>query len=194
LLDRLNIVWISGRSKHPKSSHEVQEIFKQEFPEQAKELAKKLNQNQIEVWWQDEARVGQRGTLSRIWASKGTRPRVVRQQQFQSTYIFGAVCPDKDKGVGLILPQANAGMMQMHLDHISLSVDEGFHAIIMMDRASWHTTEALNIPKNISLFPLPPYSPELNPVEQIWQQLRRHSLSNRTFKDYDDIVQACSQA
>lgn len=194
LLDRLNIVWISGRSKHPKSSNEVQEIFKQEFPEQAKILAQKLNQNQIEVWWQDEARVGQRGTISRIWASKGTRPRVVRQQQFQSTYIFGAVCPDKDKGVGLILPQANAGMMQMHLDQISLSVDEGFHAIIMMDRASWHTTEALNIPKNISLFPLPPYSPELNPVEQIWQQLRRHSLSNRTFKDYDDSVQSCSQA
>ena len=90
--------------------------------------------------------------------------------------------------------QANAGMMQMHLEQISKAVEDGQHAIVMMDRVSWHTTEALNIPVNLTLFPLPPYSPELNPVEQIWQQLRTHSLSNRTFKDYDDIVQACSEA
>jgi transposase len=73
-------------------------------------------------------------------------------------------------------------------------VRKGYHAIILMDRASWHTTEALNIPANISLLPLPPYSPELNPMEQVWQKLKRSYLSNTAFKDYDHIVDACCDA
>ena len=63
-----------------------------------------------------------------------------------------------------------------------------------MDRASWHTTEALIIPQNITLMPLPPYSSELNPMEQVWQQLRRIKLSNTNFKNYNDIVDSCSEA
>jgi hypothetical protein len=132
--------------------------------------------------------------LSRVWASKGTRPRVIRQKQFISTYIFGAVCPQEDKGCALILPAANTGMMQIHLDQISGQIKENCIGLIMMDRASWHTTEALNIPENIRLMPLPAYSPELNPVEQIWQQLRKIKLSNTNFKSYEDIVDACCEA
>ena len=147
-----------------------------------------------EVWWQDESRIGQQGTLSRLWATKGTRPRVVRQRQFLSTYIFGAVCPDRDVGCALILPECNAGMMQMHLDEISKNIRKDYHGIILMDRASWHTTEALNVPENMTLLPLPPYSPELNPVEQIWQRLRKKKLSNRIFGGYDEIVDACCEA
>ncbi len=194
LLDRLNVVWISGRSKHPKHSEEVIEAFKETFPEEKERIAQELGTAKIEVWWQDESRVGQQGSLSRVWATKGTRPRVVRQKQFLNTYIFGACCPDKDKGCALILPECQTGMMQLHLDEISKHVEEGFHAIVLMDRAGWHTTEALNIPPNLTLFPLPPYSPELNPMEQVWQKLKGDHLSNRTFKDYDDIVASCSRA
>jgi transposase len=85
-------------------------------------------------------------------------------------------------------------MMQLHLDEISKNVEEGFHAIVLMDRASWHTTEAMKIPINISLFPLPPYSPELNPMEQVWQKIKGDNLTNRAFKDYDDIVKSCVKA
>lgn len=194
LLDRLNIVWITARSKHPKQAEDAIEEFKVMFPLEFMAIQENLPSKKIEVWWQDEARVGQRGTLSRQWARKGTRPRVVRQQQFISTYIFGAVCPERDKGCALILPQTNSGMMQIHLDEISKQVDLNSHAILLMDRASWHTTEALIIPPNISLMPLPAYCPELNPVEQVWQQLRRRNLSNRCYQDYDDIVEACSSA
>ncbi len=194
LLDRLNIVWITGRSVHPECNPDAIEEFKKSFPDRLLEIAEKYCTDKIEVWWQDEARVGQRGTLSRQWATKGTRPRIIRQQQYQNTYIYGAVCPEKDNSCGLVLPSASTGMMQIHLEEISKQVDSGFHAIVMMDQASWHTTEALVIPENISIMPLPPYSPELNPVEQVWQQLRRKFLSNRTFKDYDDVVQSCCDA
>lgn len=194
LLDRINVVWISGRSKHPQHSQEAIDSFKEAFPEEVDKLKEKLEHNKIEVWWQDESRVGQQGSLSRVWAAKGTRPRVVRQRQFLNTYIFGACCPDKDKGCALILPECHTGMMQLHLEEISKNVEDGFHAIVMMDRASWHTTEALNIPFNITLFPLPPYSPELNPMEQVWQKIKADDLTNTTFKNYEDIVQRCSDA
>lgn len=193
-MDRINIVWISGRSKHPKHSQEAIENFKETFPEEVGKIKKELEVNKIEVWWQDESRVGQQGSLSRVWAAKGTRPRVVRQKQFLNTYIFGACCPAKDKGCALILPECHTGMMQLHLNEISKNVEDGYHAIILMDRASWHTTEALNIPSNITLFPLPPYSPELNPMEQVWEKLKGDSLSNTVFKDYEDIVDRCSKA
>lgn len=194
LLDRLNIVRISGRSKHPKHSQEAIDSFKENFPEELKKLSEEHQDKNIEVWWQDESRIGQQGSLSRVWASKGTRPRVIRQKQFISTYIFGAVCPDQDKGCALILPEVNSGMMQIHLDQISSHVSEGSIGLILMDRAGWHTTEALIVPNNILLMPLPPYSPELNPMEQVWQQLRKIKLSNTNFKDYDDIVDSCCEA
>ncbi len=194
LLDRLNIVWISGRSKHPKSSQEAMDQFKEIFPEEVEKIQHKLENKKIEIWWQDESRIGQQGSLSRVWATKGTRPRVVRQKQFLSTYIFGAVCPEKDKGCALILPQVNAGMMQFHLDLISENVEKECHAIVLMDRASWHTTEVLNIPENITLMPLPHYSPELNPMEQVWQQLRKIKLSNACYQNYDEIVDSCCKA
>ena len=194
LLDRLNIVWISGRSKHPQHSQDVIDNFKETFPEELEKIKKELETDKIEIWWQDESRVGQQGSLSRVWAAKGTRPRVVRQRQFLSTYIFGACCPDKDKGCALILPECHTGMMQLHLDEISKNVEKEFHAIVLMDRASWHTTEALNIPSNLMLFPLPPYSPELNPMEQVWQKIKGDNLTNRVFKNYEEIVESCSKA
>ena len=80
------------------------------------------------------------------------------------------------------------------MDQITEHVQDEYHAIILMDRASWHTTEALVIPDNISLMPLPPYSPELNPMEQVWQQLRKIKLSNTNFKDYEHIVKSCCEA
>ncbi len=194
LLDRLNIVWISGRSKHPKHSQEAIEGFKESFPEEVAKVQEQIDNKKIEVWWQDESRVGQQGCLSRVWAAKGTRPRVVRQRQFLSTYIFGACCPDKDKGCALILPECTTGMMQLHLNEISKNVEESFHAIVLMDRAGWHTTEALNIPDNMTLFPLPPYSPELNPMEQVWQKLKHKDLSNRVFGSYEEILDCCAKS
>jgi hypothetical protein len=148
----------------------------------------------IEIWFQDEARIGQQGTLTRVWARRGTRPRAPRDRRYDWAYLFGAVCPARCRGAGLVLPFANAWAMDRHLEEISRCVAPGAQAILVLDRAGWHGKAALNVPANISLLPLPSCSPELNPVENVWQFLRQNSLANRVFDDYDAIVEVCCQA
>lgn len=148
----------------------------------------------IEIWFQDEARIGQKGTLTRIWAKKGTRPRAVRDTRYQWAYLFGAVCPARKLGVGLVMPYANTEAMTSHLEEIGKAVSPGAHAILVLDQAGWHGSQALIIPENITLLPLPPYSPELNPAENIWEYLRKNKLSNRLYQSYEDIVEACCEA
>ena len=99
-------------------------------------LPKGISLEHTDIWFQDEARVGQRGTLTRTWAVKGTRPRLTRQQQFEYAYLFGAVCPARDQAVGLVLPVVNTEAMLIHLEHISANIPEGRHAVIIVDRAA----------------------------------------------------------
>jgi len=89
-----------------------------------------------------------------------------------------------------MMPKANTRAMQIHLDEISRIVAKRAHAVVLMDRAGWHTTGKLKVPKNITIILLPSRSPELNPVENIWQYLRQNWLSNRVFPTYDDILEA----
>ena len=84
--------------------------------------------------------------------------------------------------------------MQLHLDEISRHVANGAHAVLLLDRAGWHTTPKLAVPKNMSLIFMPSRAPELNPVENIWQYLRQNWLSNRVFEGYDAIIAAACEA
>ncbi len=148
----------------------------------------------LEIWFQDEARVGQKGTLTRVWARRGSRPRAPRDSRYEWAYIFGAVCPERAIAAALVLPFANREAMNLHLREISQAVSEGAHALLVVDGAGWHTSAELEVPDNITLLSLPPYAPELNPVENIWQYLRQNKLAIRLFQTYDDIVEACCQA
>ena len=146
------------------------------------------------MWWQDEARIGQKNKLTRRWARRGTRPRAPHDQRTKWAYIFGAICPAKGKGAGLVMPYCDTHAMNAHLAVIGEEVAPGAHAVILVDQAGWHTTPKLEVPDNITLMPLPPRSPELNPVENIWQFIRDNWLSNRVFDSYDDIVAQCCEA
>ena len=149
----------------------------------------------LEIWWQDEARVGQQGTLTRIWARRGTRPPAPRDRRYAWAYLFGAVCPERGTGAALVLPHANTDAMTLHLAEIGHQVAPGAHAIVVLDGAGWHQQGGrLRVPENVTLLPLPPYAPELNPVELIWQFLRQNQLSNRVYDNYDAIVDACCTA
>ncbi len=142
----------------------------------------------------DEARVGQQGTLTRVWAPRGTRPRAVRDHRRNSVYLFGAICPERGTGAAVVLPLVNVEAMNVHLAEISRHVTEGAHAVLVLDQAGWHTSPKLRVPENISLLPLPPYAPELNPVEQVWAYLRANFLSHRVWNSYNAIVDACCDA
>ena len=115
----------------------------------------------IELWWQDEARVGQKNGITRRWAKRGTRPSAPKDQRTRSAYIYGAICPAEGKGAGLVLPRCNTEGMTLHLAEISAAVAPGAHAVLLLDQAGWHGSRALVVPSNITLMPLPPKCPEL---------------------------------
>lgn len=112
----------------------------------------------------DEARIGQKNGLVRQWARRGTRPIQPADQRYESAYLFGAICPARGVAAGLALPYADTQAMQLHIDEIALHVAKGAHAVLLLDRAGWHTTGALVWPTNITPILLPSRSPELNPV------------------------------
>lgn len=148
----------------------------------------------LEIWFQDEARVGQQGTLTRVWARRGTRPRAVRDTRYQWAYIFGAVCPGRAATAALVLPHVNTEAMNLHLAEIAQAVDPGAHALLVLDGAGWHGGKDLAVPDNITLLPLPPYAPDLNPVENVWHYLRANKLAITVFDDYTHIVDKCCNA
>jgi hypothetical protein len=148
----------------------------------------------VDVWFQDEARFGQQNTTTRIWAEKGTRPRVVQQQQFTYAYLFGAVCVTNGNTEAIVAPLSNMNVMKSHLSLISEATEAGRHAVVIMDGASWHQEYLDQDFPNLSIIHIPPYSPELNPIEQVWSWLRQNEIANRSFADYEDIVDKCSIA
>lgn len=92
------------------------------------------------------------------------------------------------------MPWCDSHAMQAHLKEISSQVATGAHAVVLLDQAGWHVSTKLIVPDNLTLMPLPPRSPELNPVENIWQFMRDNWISNRVFQSYDDIVDHCCKA
>jgi DDE superfamily endonuclease len=142
----------------------------------------------------DEARIGQKNGRVRQWAKRGSRPRQPADQRYENAYLFGAICPARGTGAALALPYADTFGMQLHLDEISRHVAKGAHAVLLLDRAGWHTTTKLRMPKNITPIFLPSRAPELNPVGNIWQYLRGNWLSNRVFDTYDAIIDAACEA
>ena len=142
----------------------------------------------VELWLQDEMRIGQRGTVARVWSKKNVRIRREKQQGFEYMYLYGAVSPATGNAVGLVMPSSNMYCMEIFLKELSKKISKDKHCVLIVDRASWHTSKKLLVPGNITLIKLPPYSPELNSIEQVWAWLRRHYFSNKVFKNLQHLV------
>lgn len=143
---------------------------------------------------QDEARVGQHGTLTRVWARTGSRPTAVRQTEYEWVYLWAAVEPATGVAVAMITPTVNTGLMNTFLAGLSGTLAPDEHGVLVLDNAGWHVARALRIPDNITLLFLPAYSPELNPVERLWAWLRSHQLANRVYADYDELLRETDRA
>jgi hypothetical protein len=148
----------------------------------------------VELWAQDEARFGQKGSLCRLWAPRGSRPRRPRQTEYGNLYLFGAVCCASGRASGWLMPWANTETMDAYLAAWSAQLPQDVHAVVLLDSAGWHTTRALTVPSNMTLLPLPARSPELNPAEALWRELRQRYLSNRVFADMSTLDEAVGQA
>jgi hypothetical protein len=92
----------------------------------------------LEIWWQDEARVGQQGTLTRVWAQRGSRPAAPRDRRYTWAYVFGAVCPARGVGAGIVMPSVNLEAMSEHLREVSRNVAPGAHCLMQVDRPVEH--------------------------------------------------------
>ena len=128
---------------------------------------------------------GQQGTLTRIWAKRGTRPRIRRDRRFTWAYLFGAICPARGIGAALVMPVVSIDAMNQHLAEISKCVSISAIALLILDGAGWHSSPQLILPENIVLMPLPSYAPELNSVENIWDYLRSNFLSHCVWDTYE---------
>ena len=148
----------------------------------------------IEIWFQDEGRFGQKGRVAHRWWIRGERPLGLCDRRFKSAYIFAAICPETGEDFALVMPKANTKAMNRFLEDFSTSRGPDVHVMLVMDQAGWHGAKDLIMPSNITPVPLPPYSPELNPVERVWLYLRERFLSHRMLLDYDAVVDACCQA
>jgi transposase len=148
----------------------------------------------VQLWFQDEARVGNKGRVCHRWWRKGERAPGLCQRGYQWAYIYSAIRPATGADFTLVLPAVNAAVMELFLAHFAATLPEDVHAVMVLDGAGWHDPRALAIPDNITPVPLPPYSPELNPVERVWLYLRERFLSLRVLDDTDAVIDACCDA
>ena len=148
----------------------------------------------IELWFADEARVGNKGRVCHRWWRRGERPPGLQQLGYKWAYIFTAIRPATGEDVTLVLPTVNTAAMQLFLDHVAASRPADAHLVMVLDGAGWHVSRDLVVPPGITLVVLPPYSPELNPVERVWLYLRERFLSLRHLHSADAIIDACCDA
>ena len=149
----------------------------------------------LEIWFQDEARVGQKGTHACMWAPVGSCPPMVRDNRHDSVHLSGAICPARGVGAAIVMPAVNTEAMNEHLKEIGSRIADGAHAVLILDGAGWHQRGGGRIvPDNMTLLSLPPYAPELNPMENVWEYPRGNRLCALVWDSYEAIVEACRDA
>jgi len=145
-----------------------------------------LKKERHKLYFFDEGRFGTKPVLGRMYGRRGVR--LIRRvcPGYKNFYVYSAVSPVDGESFHLCLPWVNTDMMSLYLDELS-KANVDCEVSLILDCAGWHVSKDLVVPENIRLLFLPPYSPELNPVERLWQWLRRHVCRNRLFPDLDEL-------
>jgi transposase len=194
LLHQLGYSYLRPRPRHRKSNPQAQAEFQQRFPGLLDKIARTHPGKRLRVFLQDESRFDQQGTMTNVWAPTGSRPTAVRQTEYEYLWVIGAVCPETGRAEGLLSPRLNTEVINLFLRQFSETVAEDEHVVMIWDGAGFHTSKQLVVPENVTLVKLPPYSPELNPIENLWHYLKSHFWSNRSYANYDELEQAAVAA
>lgn len=190
LLSRQGWRKLVPRPYHPKADREEQAAFLAQFPAlvlAALSTRDPADQRPVLLLAQDEARFGRLSTPRRAWVPPTVRPRAPRQLVREYLYVYAAVAPAVGQLCSLILPSVETAMMNVFLEHVSATWASAF-LVMQLDQAGWHQAEGLVVPENIRLLPQPAYSPELNPVEHIWEDLREQQFPNTAVASLDEVI------
>jgi len=178
----------TARPMNPNRDEDQVTQWKVQLPEVLKETAESQPGKILKLFFQDEARFGQKGTMSKQWAPVGERPTRVRQDEFQNAYLFGAVCPETGQSHFLVATDSDTAFMQVFLNNFSKTLGRGVHALMVLDNAPWHKSASLKVPSNVTLHFLPPYSPDLNPVENLWDFMKDNFLCNKITSGIKELI------
>ena len=141
----------------------------------------------VRLMFQDEAGFGRINKPKYCWCFKGLRPAVPCHYIREYRYAYGAVEPQTGESFFLVLPYCNTDCMNVFLRELSTAYPDDF-IIMVADGATWHKSKALEVPANIEIIPLPPYTPEMNPIEQIWKEIRKRGFKNEVFRTLEKVV------
>lgn len=148
----------------------------------------------VKLFFEDEARFGRINIVSRCWVPAGTRAKVTKQMIREYIYAYTTVCPETGENYSIISPVNNTDAMNLFLADFSLAYNH-YRIIMCLDGAGWHTCKELVLPDNVRLLKLPPYAPELNPTEHIWDYIREQKhFNNYTFETLDEVEENLSKA
>lgn len=183
LLKSLGFSYITPRPKHHKQTPQKQEEFKKNLQARLQAAPRK------EVFFFDESRFGTHSRIGHGWFPKGSRTAVKAKLGFQNFYVYSAVSPKTGEDCSIIVPYVNAATLSVFLQEMARNL-QGREAFLIMDQAGWHKADKLIVPKNIEILYLPPYSPELNPVERLWQHSKDALLKNKVYDTLEVLEEA----
>ncbi len=148
----------------------------------------------VELWAQDQARLGLKPVTRRVWAPVGKRPTARFKRGYEWTYLYGFVRPESGEVFWMILPRANTEMFSLALEQFAeeAGAGEDKRILLVVDRAGWHTGSEVEVPDGIHLEFLPPGSPELMPAERLWA-LTNEALANGLFEEIEEVEEALTE-
>ena len=194
MLHRLNLSKLIPRPVHIQNDPEKMKEWLDGLNKNLEEIQTKNKGKAIEIYFEDETRYGQKTIATGFWTKTGSQALYKKQDGFLNSWIFGAINPKNGDHYGMILPKLDAQNMQIFLDSFSKNIAENRHVIMILDGSRAHKNGILLVPKNITLLFLPPYSPELNPIERLWKWIKEKGLAFKTYKDIDEIMKAGVEA
>ena len=190
LMKKVGLVKLKPRPRHEKNNPKLMDEWLDQFPYKITEIQNENPSKNVRIYYQDESRYGQMTIQSGIWSIAGERPEFLNQYNFLNAWIYGAINPQDGKHFGLILPKLDSLNMQIFLDQFSTTIAKNEHVVMVLDGSRAHSNKKILLPKNITLHFLPPYSPQLNPIERLWSFIKRNYLSFKRYKDIDEVMQS----